>query len=125
MGKTSVAQLVKLRGEVRLVRRVRFVHGNHRRLARAPQQFRQFLIERHRTAAPIHHQHHARRVIDRIARLPQNFAGNSGFVLGDDPARVHHFEGAPFPIRVAVDAVARDARLVGHNRAPRPGQPVE
>ena len=97
--KNLVAQLVKLRGEVRLLRRIHFVHGDHRRLARAPQQLRQLRIERHGPCAAVHHLHHARRVFNRHARLPQNFAGNSGFVLRHDSARIHHFERAPFPVR--------------------------
>ena len=94
-----VAEFVKLRGEVDgLLRRVHFIYGENRRLARAAQQIGEFLIERRRAGAAVHHLHHARRIFNRDARLPQNFAGDSGFVFRNDSAGVHHFEAAAFPV---------------------------
>ena len=62
---------------------------------------------------------------DGHLRLFEDFARDGGFVVRHDSARIHDFERPALPRRRAVDAVARDSRLVGDNRAPSAGQPVE
>ena len=86
---------------------------------------RKFLIERRGADAAVNNLHYARRVFYRYACLAQNFAGDAGLVFGNDTARVHHFEVAAFPVGGAVDAVARDAGLVGDDRAARAGEAIE
>jgi len=95
---------------------VHFVDRDYRRLARAPQQLRKLGIERKGAGAAIDHLDDARCGVDGDASLAQDFAGNSGLVLRNDPARIDHLKFAPVPLRPAVDAVARDSRLVGYDR---------
>ena len=105
--------------------RVHFIGDDYRRLTRTAKKLRQFEIERDGTGAGVRHQNHMRRILDRHMRLAKNFSGDTGFVFRDDPARVDHLEGPAFPFRSAVDAVARDAGLVGDDRAACTGQAIE
>ena len=107
------------------MRRVHFIDGENRRLAGAAQQLREFLIERRGADAAVNNLHDARSVFNCDAGLAQNFAGDSGFVFGNDAARVHHFEAAAFPVGGAVDAVAGDARFVRDDGAARAGEAIE
>ncbi len=108
-----------------MLRRVHFIDGENGRLAGAAQQLREFLIERRGAGAAVNNLHDARGIFNCDAGLAQNFAGDAGFVFGNDAASVHHFEAAPFPVRGAVDAVARDAGFVGDDGAARAGEAIE
>ena len=107
------------------MRRVHFIDGENGRLAGAAQQLREFLIERRGADAAVNNLHHACRVFNCDAGLAQDFAGDSGFVFGDDAARVHHLEAAAFPVGGAVDAVAGDARFIRDDGAARASEPIE
>src|SRR6202041_810504 len=125
-GENFVTQFVKLRSEFDgLLRRVHFINGNDGRLAGAAHKLHDFLIERRRAGAAVNNDYDAAGVINGDAGLAQNFAGDSGFILGNDSAGVHDFKGAAFPGAGAVDAVASNARLVGHDRAARRGEAIE
>src|SRR5438046_31836 len=58
-------------------------------------------------------------------RLAQDFLRNKGFVVRHDTACIDYFQRPAAPLRFAVDAVAGDARFVGHDCASRAGQTVE
>ena len=117
--KHIVRKLVKRRGERFLHLRVDFVRQNRQRLPCAPQQARQLSIQRRQARAHIHDQQQLRRAFNGHLRLAKNFARNGGLVVRHDPARVDDFERTVLPGRRTVNAVARNSRLVGDNRAPR------
>ena len=123
--KDVVRKLVKRRGERFLHLRIDFVGQNCQGFAGAAQQVRQLGVERREARADIDDQQKLRCAFDGHLRLAKNFARDGGLVVRHDSARVDDFERAALPGRGAVDAVARDSRLVGDNRAPRAGQPVE
>ena len=123
--KHIVRKLVKRRRKRFLHLRINFVCQYRQRFSCAPQQPRQLSIERRQPRAHVHNQQQLRRAFNGHLRLAKNFARNSGLVVRHDPARVDDFECAPLPGRRAIDAVARDPRLVGDNRAPRARQPVK
>ena len=124
-GKHIVRKLVERRGERFLHLRVDFVRQDRQRLPCAAQQARQLGIERRQPRAHIHNQQELRSAFDGHLRLAKDFARDGGLVVRHDPARIDDFERALLPGRRAVDAVARNSRLVGNNRAPRARQPVE
>ena len=51
--------------------------------------------------------------------------GNDSLVVRHDAARIDERELRPIPFRLAVDAIARDARFVTDNRAALANQPIE
>src|SRR5713226_7941413 len=108
-----------------LLRRVHFIGGDEQRLPGLPQQSRKLLIERRHALARVHNQNQQPGLINGHARLAEDLARNGRLLIGDDAAGVHDLRGSPVPAYRAVDAVARDARLVGDDGAPRPRQPVE
>ncbi len=108
-----------------LLRRVHFIGGDEQRLPGLPQQSRKLLIERRHALARVHDQNQQPGFINGHARLAQNLARDGRLLIGDDAAGVHDFSGSPVPAHRAVDAVARDARLVGDDGAPRPGEAIE
>ena len=123
--KDIVRKLVKRRRQRFLHLRIDFVRHNRQRLAGAAQQARQFGVQRRQARARIHDEQELRCRFDGHLRLAKNFARDGGLVVGHDSAGVDDFERAVLPGGRAVDAVARDSRLVGDNRAPRAGQTVE
>ncbi len=123
--KHIVRKRVKRRGQRFLHLRVHFVRKYRQRLPCAPQQARQLGIERRQPRAHVHNQQQLRRALDGHLRLAKNFARNSRLVVWHNPARIDHFERALLPGRLAVDAVARNSRLVRDDRAPRGRQPIE
>ena len=58
-------------------------------------------------------------------RLLEDADGNLGLFARNDPAGIDNFVGTPVPTYSSVDSVARDAGLVGNDRAPLANQPVE
>src|SRR6266481_5690240 len=58
-------------------------------------------------------------------RLPQNLLRNERLVVRNDAASVDNLKGVAAPLRLAIDAISRDARLVGHDGAARAGQAIE
>src|SRR5260370_38954822 len=57
--------------------------------------------------------------------LTQDFLRNQCPVVRNEAAGIHDFQCAAAPLRLAVDAVAGDARLVGDDGAARAGQTIE
>ena len=65
------------------------------------------------------------RVINRDTRLPQDFLRNKRFIVRHQSAGIHNFQRPPAPLGLAVDAVARNSRLICNDGATRARQPVE
>ena len=104
---------------------VHFVYCNHEWFAGPAQKTRQFLVQRRNSGLVVYHQHKQRRLFKCHPRLPENFGRNQRLVVRNNPSRIHNFESFAAPFRFSINAVARDARLVRHNRSPRARQPIE
>ncbi len=104
---------------------VHLVGDDEHRLPRRAQQTRQLFIERRRARARIHDPEEHDRLVDGELGLPENVRRDEFLVVGHDTARVHEREAPPRPLRLAVDAVARDPRLVADDGTPLADQPVE
>src|SRR6266481_5535618 len=57
--------------------------------------------------------------------LPQNLLRNERLVVRNDATSVDNLKRVAAPFRFAIDAIARDARLVSDNGAARAGQAIE
>src|SRR5713101_6588051 len=124
-GKNFVAELVEFAAERHVPQRVGLVDGNDGRLAGAAETLREVSVRRENARAAVHDKDYACRGFDGFLRLAQDFAGEAGFFIGNDAAGVHHFKWTAIPRGLAIDAVARNARLVGDNRTARAGEAVE
>ncbi len=124
-GENFVAQFVKLRGHFGLLRHVNFIYREDGRLAGAAKEEREFFVERSGAGAAVHNLDDAGCVFDGDTSLAQDFSGDAGFVFRDDSASVDHLKGTTLPVCGAVNAVARDARLIGDDGAARAGEAVE
>ena len=110
-------ELQRVRFELRAVD---FVCGDEHGLARRARKLRQLFVERRDACAGVHDQQDQRGLFERGARLPERCSRVlDSLVIRDDAARVDETELAPAPFRAPVDAVARYARLVADDRAPR------
>ena len=119
------AERMKWRGIRFLRRRIHFIDSQHKRFAGAAQKPRQFFVERRETRLAVHNKNQQRRFFDGHLRLTENFLRDEPFLVGKDAAGVHDFQRLAAPFRFAIDAVARDARLIGDDGAPRAGQAIE
>ena len=108
-----------LGGVVDLVRQDE--HG----LVREAEDLRDLLVARRRADARVDDEEHEVGLLDRLARLVCDRAGDLGVVGDVDPARVDHEEAAAVPLDLELLAVARDARRLVHDRRARLGQPVD
>src|SRR6266478_9881900 len=104
---------------------VDFVDGNHKRFAGRTQEPRQFFVEGRQASLAVYNQDEERGLLDRHMRLAQDFLRDQGLVVGDDAASIDNLQRPAAPLCLAVNPVARDARLVGDNGAARAGQTVE
>ena len=75
--------------------------------------------------AAIHHHDDGVGFLQRDFRLAEDFRRDEIFVFGKDAAGVDDAQVASAPLRLAVEAVARDAGFVADNGAPRSDQAVE
>src|SRR6516162_11443310 len=116
---------MKRRGIRLLRRRIHFVDGKYKRLSRGAQAARQLLIERRETSLAVHDQNEQRRLFDGNLRLAKDFLRDESLFVGNDSAGVDDFQRLAAPFGFAVDAVARDAGLVGDDGAARAGQTIE
>src|ERR1700738_998673 len=57
--------------------------------------------------------------------LPQNLLRDERLIVGDDAPGVDNLKRVAAPVRLAIDTIAGDARLVGHNGAARAGEAIE
>ena len=121
-----------LEAELRELRRIRavfrvidFVNDENDRLARAPQETREFLIHGHEALLPVHEekQHVARG--DGDLRLSADLIRERGVHIRADAARVEDGKRRAPKLASRGDAVARDARLVVDDRDFSPGQTIE
>ena len=101
------------------------VHRKKQRLASALQQPRQFVVRPRQLRAHIHHHHQHVRFFQRHLRLHKDFCCDELRIVGHNAAHIHQPVAPPRPLVLAINTVARNARLVAHNRAPAPGDPVE
>ncbi len=64
-------------------------------------------------------------LFERDLRLPEDLAGDKGFVVGHDATGIDQTRLAALPLDLAVDAVAGDAGLVADDGAAGAGEAVE
>jgi len=119
------AELAKVLRRGIELRRIDFVDGQKERLAGAQQQAREVKVGRGQLSAAIDHHHNGLGLFERNAGLPEDLRRNQRFVIGHDATRIHQARRAAGPANLAVDAVARDARLVADNGAARLGEAVK
>ena len=74
------------------------------------------MIRRCDTDSAIDDQENQRRTFDCDLGLFEDSNGDFGFFARNDAAGIDNFVGTAVPIQIAIDAVARDARLVRDNR---------
>ena len=94
-------------------------------LPAAQQQPRQLHIRRSQLRPPIHHHHNRVRLFQPNLRLPEDLRRNQRLIIRHHAARIDDPRLAPHPLNLAIDAVARNPRLIAHDRPPRSRQPVE
>ena len=101
------------------------VHGQEQGLAAVQQQAHQVVIGAGQLGARVHHQHQRVGLLQRHLGLVVDFGRDQLGIVGHDAARIDQAKLPPGPFVLAIDAVARDARLVAYNRAAAFGEPVE
>jgi len=100
---------------------IHFVHGNHKRFASGAQEPAEFFVEGV-SPAWLSTPERAGQPSDGYMRLAEDFLRDQCLVVRDDAASIYDFQRAAAPLGFAVDAVTRDARLVGDDSAARAGQ---
>ena len=118
-------QFMKFAHQRFLLVAVNLVHGEKQRLPHALKLPYQFAIGPREFGAGIHDHDDSDRFLERNLCLPENFRRNKFLILRNDAARIDYSKRMAAPLRLAIEAVARDARLVADDRAPRTGQLVE
>ena len=119
------AQAAEILG-LRLERKgVSFVDGQCHGLARAVQEPGKLLIQRQDARAPVHHQHQLVGLVNGHLRLAENFRRHLVRTFWNQAACVHDLELFPQPFGRRVEAVARHAGLVAHQRPAAPANTVE
>ncbi len=109
------SQRVKVVRQILLLARVRLVYGQRDRLAEPQQHLRQIPIGAGDLRAAIHQENDLVRLLQRELGLFQNLARNIIRIVHHDAAGVDDFEPLAIELRRAMDAVARDARLIAHD----------
>jgi len=104
-----------------LLGHVDFIYSEDGRFTGTAEEERELFVERSGAGAAVDNLDDAGCVFNRDASLAQDFSGDAGFVFGDDSAGVDYLKGAAFLVCGAVDAVARDARLIGDDGTARAG----
>ena len=124
-GKNGSADAMENAGAGFLGHGVDFIDGDDERLAGGTQEARQLFIERSEARLAVHDQNEQGGFLDGDMGLAEDFLGDQRAVVGDEAAGIHDFQGAAAPLGFAIDAVARDAGLVGDDGAARAGEAIE
>ena len=103
---------------------VELVRDQDHRLARAAQQVGELLVPGSDAGARVDHEQHEIGLGDRGASLVGDLALHRARVAGIDATGVEDREGGPAPLDDQLLAVARDARLLVHDRLAGRGQAV-
>src|ERR1700694_4767046 len=119
------SKTMKLVGEALLLLCVNFVDGEEERLAGADQLASQFNIRSRHFCATVHHHDDSTGFYQSDLRLAENFRGDEVLIFGENAPRINAAEVTPSPPRLAIETVARDARLVANNGATRAYQAIE
>src|SRR5215467_15361991 len=82
---------------------VDFVHGDEKRLASGAKQARKFFIEGCEAGLTVHNEDEQRGFANGDVCLTENLLWDEGFVVGDDAAGVHDFDGLAAPFSPAID----------------------
>jgi hypothetical protein len=104
---------------------VDLVGSEEKRLSGANQEAREFAVGTCDFGASVDDNDDGSGLVECDARLAEDFRGNEFLVFGDDPARIDDAELVSAPLGVAVEAVARDARLVADYGAARSSEAIE
>jgi hypothetical protein len=94
-------------------------------LAAAQQQSSQFKVRRGEFGSSIDDHDDCISLFEADLCLTKDLCWNQRFVVWHDAARIDDTRGAAHPFDLAIDAVARDSRLIADDGSPRAGQPVE
>jgi hypothetical protein len=104
---------------------IHFVYGDDKWFAGGAQEACQFFVEGRKSGLAIHHQDEQCGLLDGHMRLAQDFLRDYGFVVRNDAPGIDDFQRAAAPLCLAVNPIARYARLVGDDGAACAGQTVE
>src|SRR5258708_33386204 len=102
-----------------------FVPRNKKRFSGAAQKASQFFVQGSDPGLPVDNEQKQRGLVDGHMSLPQNLLRDERLIVGDDAAGVDNLKRVAAPIRFAIDTIAGDARLVGHDGASRAGEAIE
>src|SRR6266404_8305724 len=105
--------------------RVHLVHSEKERLASTREQSRQLAIRSSDLSASIDDHDNSRCFVECDLGLTEYLRRYEVFVVRNDAARIHNSKLVPKPFDLAIEAVARDARLIADDGAPRSRQMVE
>ena len=117
--------LMKYRGIVLPANGVDLVRRDDEGLAGGAQQPRQLFVERRDPRLAVHHQDEQRSLVMATCAWRRISCGISALSSGTIPPVSTISDVAPAPFGLAIDAVPGDPRLVGDDRAARPGKAVE
>src|SRR5690349_14233154 len=95
------------------------------RLAAAKQQPRQLHIGRSQLRSSVNDHHDNVSLIERNLSLPEDLARYQRLIIRNHAAGIDKPNVASSPLDLAVDAVARNARFIADDRAPRTCKPIE
>ncbi len=116
---------MKVVAETLLLVGVDLVDREEQRLAGADQLAGQFNVRRCHLGAAVHHHDDGVGFLERHFGLAKDFGRDEVFVLRKNAAGVDDAQAASAPFGFAVETVARDARFVADDGAPRAHQAIE
>ena len=119
------SQPMNIIGQARLPIGVNLVDRQKQRLSSLSQQPRQLEVGRRKLRTPIHNHHDGESLIEREPGLPKNLSRDEICVLRNDATRIHDAKLSPTPLRVPIEPVASNARLIAHNGPPRADDAIE
>ena len=123
VAEAEVVELIEI--DRRLAERVAFVDADDHRHIAALEHLRDVEIRRHHARAHVGHKDDDVRRVDRDLRLRAHLREDDVLRFRLDAARIDEREAAVFPLALAEDAVARDARRILHNGKALSDQLVE
>src|SRR5580704_5064472 len=124
-GEYGHADAVKCGGIVFLGDGVHFVRGDNEGFAGRTEQSRELFVHRRETDLAVHYQDQEGGFANGDVGLAQNLLRDESFVVRDNAASIDDLQIAAAPFGFAVNAVARDAGLVGNDGAARASKTIE
>src|SRR5271165_454431 len=119
------SQPMELINDVRLLFGIGFVDREEERAASLAQQANQFQVGASKRGAAVNDHNDGGGFVERDTSLAEDLRRNEIFVFRQNPTSVDNANAAAAPLRIAVEAVARDPWLVANDSAARSDDAVE